>query len=257
MGSKLRKDSISTDWDLKRTDFSVKTVLDVLFPPRCAICDEVISVSARGICPRCRGRLSYVEKPVCYKCGKEVMSVEEEYCPDCGRKERDFIKGFPVFNYISPVSDSIMKLKYGGRQEYASFFVEEIYRVHGKELDKLGIEAIVPIPIHKKKYISRGYNQAELIADVLGKCMHVKVRNDILKRCEDTPPQKQLSDTEREINMSRAFTATEMRGELPETILLVDDIYTTGATVQACTKACMEKGIKMVYYTSVAIGAVD
>lgn len=231
-----------------------EVIKDILFPPRCPMCDELLSPREGRICSSCRGELSYVESPVCFRCGKEIESGEEEYCEDCSKNKRSYIKGFPVFNYMPPVSDSLMALKYGGRQEYASFYGEEIYRKYSKKLKECRIDALVPVPIHRKKYVKRGYNQAELIAQALGKTMDVEVRTDILKRVSYTTPQKQLSNTEREKNLRKAFVTFEAIKKLPETVLLVDDIYTTGATIEACTSACLEKGIKKVYYTSVAIG---
>ena len=227
---------------------------DILFPPRCAVCDDVIPADGRRVCGECARRLSYVESPRCYKCGKEIESPEEELCEDCAGSRRSYVKGFPVFNYMPPLSDALMALKYGGRQEYALFYGEEIYRAYGSEMKACGIDALVPVPLHPKKLLSRGYNQAELIAASLGKCLGVEVRNDILKRVSFTTPQKQLGNTEREKNLRKAFKAYDDIKDLPETVLLVDDIYTTGSTIEACTIACMEKGIKKVYYTSVAIG---
>ena len=227
---------------------------DILFPPRCAVCDELLSLDSGRVCESCRRSLSYVESPRCYKCGKEIESEEEEYCMDCRKSVRSYVRGFPVFNYMPPLSDSLMALKYGDRQEYAAFYGEEIMRVYGRELKECQIQAIIPVPLHPRKMLSRGYNQAELIAVSLGRCMGINVRNDILKRTAFTVPQKQLSNTEREKNLKKAFKTFDKIQDMPEVVLLVDDIYTTGATIEACTLACMEKGIKKVYYTSVAIG---
>lgn len=229
-------------------------IKDILFPPRCAVCDGVLGPGSKRVCSDCEKKLSYVEEPCCYKCGKEIASEDEELCADCRESTRSFVRGFPVFNYLPPLSDALMGLKYGGRQEYADFYGEEIFRRFGKELKSCKIDAILPVPIHPKKFTTRGYNQAELIADALGKCMGVRVRTDILRRVTNTAPQKGLNNVEREKNLRKAFSTFDNIKDLPETVLIVDDIYTTGSTIEACTSVCMEKGIKKVYYTSVAIG---
>ncbi|MCR5542912.1 MAG: ComF family protein [Eubacterium sp.] len=238
-------------------------ILDIFYPPRCVICETVISAEKGHVCENCRGKLSYVEEPRCYKCGKEIESPDEEYCSDCSEKERSYVCGFPVFNYVSPISDSIMRLKYGGRQESAKFFAEEIFIKYGRQFKELGIDIIVPVPVHRKKYITRGYNQAELIAAELGRLMGLPVDPGLIIRVHDTKPQKKLDNLMRENNLKSAFKPgiiniekKDIRNKNVEDlkILLVDDIYTTGATIEACTRVCRFMGINEVYFTSVAIG---
>lgn len=229
-------------------------ILDALFPPRCAICDKVVPAGSGHICPDCRKGLKLISEPRCLKCGKGTMSAENEYCYDCSRKERSYVRGYPLYNYEPPISDSLMALKYQGRQEYARFYGQELNRVFGKEFKRIGIDAIVPVPIYKKKLASRGYNQAELIADELSMQSGIRIIKDFIIRTEDTTPQKELSDQERERNMRGAFEPGKKHAKA---VLLVDDIYTTGATIENCTKICLEMGVEKVYYTSVAIGKAD
>ena len=259
----------------------MKSVIkDIVFPPRCALCDKVVTPSGGYICDSCRPLRPYVKEPRCYKCGKEIASPEVEFCLDCSRRKRDYIQGFPVFNYIPPVSDSIAMFKYSDRQEYALFYGEEIVQRFGKRFKDLGINLLVPVPIHKKKYLKRGYNQAELVAEAVGNKLGIQVVPDLIIRSEKTSPQKELSPDARERNLKNAFVLNEkcafMRGlkDLNGSldfgrvinILLVDDIYTTGATIEACSHVLKSMGktvdmpsemiIVNVYYTSVAIGKV-
>ena len=229
-------------------------ILDIVFPPRCALCDTVMPPGGGCVCGECKDKLSFVKEPRCFKCGKTVASSEEEFCMDCGRRVRSYIKGFPVFNYVPPISESIMALKYGRRQEYAKFFGSAIADRYGNEFRKLGIDALVGVPVFKKKYATRGYNQAGLIALEIGKHTGIKCLNDLLVRVEETPPQKQLTDEEREKNMECAFTIGRLPTDVPGRVMLVDDIYTSGATIESCTRVLLAAGIKEVYYTSVAIG---
>ncbi len=233
-------------------------LLDIFFPPRCAICDIVIPMGQGHICQDCRKKLTYLKDPVCLKCGKEISSAEEEYCLDCKKRNRTYDKGFPVFNYVPPVRDAIMAFKYQGRQEYAIFYAEEIYSRYGQEFKRLGVEALIPVPVHRNKLVTRGYNQAQLIAVELSKLTGIKLRTDLLQRTEFTMPQKELSDDERDKNMRKAFKggyAIESEISLKR-VLLVDDIYTTGSTIEACTRILKAMGVENVYYTSVAIGKV-
>ena len=133
------------------------------------------------------------------------------------------------------------------------FYANEIVRRHGKALLGLGIDTMIPIPVHKKKLQKRGYNQAEVLAQRLGKDLHIATYPRYLQRVVDTNPQKELNDKERMKNLKSAFKIGENKIKLKR-VLLVDDIYTSGATIEACTKALLENGTEMVYYTSVAIG---
>ena len=112
---------------------------------------------------------------------------------------------------------------------------------------------MIPIPIHKRKLEKRGYNQAELLADALGKKLDIPVERELLARVVNTEPQKSLDPEHREQNLKKAFQCTEKSVSYKK-VLLVDDIYTTGATIEACTKSLHAAGIPDVYYTSVAIG---
>ena len=235
-----------------------KVMINFLFPPRCAICDKVIDVKGPHICDKCRPFLSKLEEPRCYKCGNELSQEEDEYCRGCLENERSYIKGFPVYKYKPPLQDSLMAFKYLGKQENAEFYAEEIYAEYGKTFRELGIQALIPVPIHRRKYITRGYNQAGLIAAELGKKLGIPVLEELLTRDTYTEPQKNLNHEKREHNLKGAFSANTRvleKIKVPEIALLVDDIYTTGATIQICTKVCMEIGIQKVYYTSVACGS--
>ena len=226
--------------------------LDLFFPPRCAICDTVLTTGSGHICDKCRTKLRPIKAPTCFKCGKEVLRDDIEYCSDCRRKPRSYEKGFPVYKYVPPLTDSIMALKYAGKKEYASFFANAIYERYSKDFALLGIDTLVPVPVNKKKLASRGYNQAQLIAGLLGKRMNIPVRSDIIDRVSDTVAQKELTPEEREMNLRGAFTVK--RQVDIGTVLLVDDIYTTGATIEACAQALKKAGVSKVYYTSIAIG---
>lgn len=226
--------------------------LDLIFPARCPLCDGVLEFGKRGPCEKCRYSLPYVKEPVCFKCGREISDDESEYCGDCAKKPRSFNGGFPLLNYVEPAASSVLRLKYKGRQEYAPFYAKETVKKYGDIFKGLGIDAIIPVPLYKRKLKSRGFNQAELLAREISRLTRIPLRTDILIRINDTIPQKKLSTSEREENLINAFT---VKGKINlEKVLIADDIYTTGATIEACTQALKKNGVKCVYYTSICIG---
>ena len=223
----------------------------MLFPPRCAVCDCVIRADESKICRECAGKLSFVTEPCCMKCGKEIEGEDEEYCMDCMKRERSFVKGFPLFNYKPPVSESVSRIKYGGRVEYVSFYADELYKSFGDTFLSLGLNGIIPVPIHERRMKKRGYNQAELLAWELSKRIGIPVVDDIVVRVIDTKPQKELNDVERLQNLQDAFQVTR---KIEGDFLIVDDIYTTGATIETITKKLHAAGAGDIYYTSICIG---
>lgn len=232
--------------------------MEILFPRRCPVCDEVLPVPAvwdtsKYICPECKGKLSLVKEPVCKKCGKMLAEETEEYCLDCGKKKHEFVQGKAVFDYKGPIRTSLYRFKYSNRREYAAFYAEEAIRQYESWILNKKIQVIIPIPLHSKRQKKRGYNQAELFAKILGAHMGIPVRTDILIRAKNTVPQKELSETERKNNLKNAFKIAGSIVQL-KYILLVDDIYTTGSTMDTAALALKKAGGEYIYFICISIG---
>lgn len=213
----------------------------------------MLAAGEKHICKKCRPKPIYTEDPRCLKCGKEIDSDEEELCSDCRRLPRSYVQGYPVFNYLPPVSDSVLRIKYSGREEYIPFYAEEIAARFGDTFRDLSADAFVPVPVSRKRLRKRGFNQARKLSDALSAITGIPTA-DILVREVDTLPQKELDDRERYENLKNAFRVSAEA--VPETIIIVDDIYTTGSTIEACTGELLRAGAKKVYYTSICIGKV-
>jgi len=114
-------------------------------------------------------------------------------------------------------------------------------------------QALVPVPLHKKKKRKRGYNQAQVLAEELSRIWQLPVLDDLVVRVKNTRPMKEIEGTERQNNLKKAFKLGKNDVKL-NTIIIIDDIYTTGSTVDAVAKVCREGGIDNVYVLSVSIG---
>ena len=226
-------------------------LLDFIFPGRCAVCDTVLPWGQREICEECIKKIEYLDGPTCFKCGKPVRA-EEEYCYDCRTKEHYFTAGAAVFSY-EYIRLSLYRFKYSGRQEYAAFYGRQMaYRMEEKRrLWKP--DALVPIPLHKRKLKTRGYNQAELVARELSRYWGIPVVNNLIVRCKNTKPMKGIVGTDRQNNLKKAFKLGVNDVKL-NTIIIIDDIYTTGSTIDAVSKVCLDAGIGKVYFLTVSIG---
>ena len=135
---------------------------------------------------------------------------------------------------------------------------EKIIQGYGKAILNLAPDVLVPVPIHKSKYRQRGYNQAEILANGIAKELNIPVFSHLLIRNRKTLPQKQLSDKERLRNLQEAFIYNKAAASnYPITlkrVLIVDDIYTTGSTIEACTNVLLRNGIENIYFITLCIG---
>lgn len=227
-------------------------VVDLVFPKRCPICDKPVKPMGSLICDGCFTWIRFVRGPRCYKCGKPLSDNTKEYCEDCTRHTHEYISGRAVFEYKS-VSDAIYRFKYKNRQEYAEFFGNTMAKELGDWLIGIHAQALVPVPIHKSKLKTRGYNQAELIAKALSKRTGIPVRSNLIIRSKKTNPLKDLRPVERNNNLRGAFKIVPSGVKL-ETIVIIDDIYTTGSTIDAVAKVFKASGVSNIYFATLAIG---
>lgn len=229
-----------------------RNFLDLLYPPRCVICDHVVSVKT-AVCPACRKKIHPVKEPSCMKCGKPLLDARKEFCGDCEKKKHDFVQGKSLWVYEGEVRKSIYRFKYQNKREYANGYAQEIAKQYSDWIRRKKIQAIVPVPLYKKKQRKRGYNQAQLLAKELGRIWELPVYSNLLVRIRDTKPQKMLTDLERKNNMKKAFKTTENIVQL-EHILLIDDIYTTGSTLDAAAAVLLAAGAEEIYTCCISIG---
>lgn len=225
----------------------------ILFPATCPVCEKVLPYKAGLICPECNRKLPYIMGSTCMKCGKPVDSPEVEYCFDCDRTKHLYDQGAAVFSYSAEIRDSIYRFKYSNKREYAKFYGEEMARCCERILARWRPDVIVPVPLHAAKLVARGYNQSEILARELGKRIHVPVDSHILERAKKTRPQKELNDHERKKNVENAFKIQKNIVKLKK-VIIVDDIYTTGSTVDACAFVLKQHGAERVYSISLSIG---
>ncbi len=235
-----------------------QTLLDLLYPVRCPICGEIVIPKEQMACNGCKEKLIYIGEPRCKRCSKPIEEDEKEYCSDCERKKFHYERGYAVWVYDDAMKKSIAAYKYHSKKEYSNFYIHEMLRLYSAALHKLALDAIIPVPIHRSKYLERGYNQAELLAKGIGRDLKLPVLTKLLIRNKKTLPQKKLSNKERWKNLSEAFAFNEQFLNTGTTsikkVLLVDDIYTTGSTVEACSNVLKSHGIDEVYFIVLCIG---
>lgn len=233
-------------------------MINLLYPRRCPVCGDIVFPEKLLIHPSCISKLSPVKAPFCKKCGKEIISDRMEYCYDCSRHPHTFEWGMALFNYNEAAKGSMAAVKYKNRREYLDFYAASMDCRFRKMVLRLKADVLVPVPIHPSRRRKRGYNQAEELTARLSKLWDIPMDARLLVRKKKTAPQRELNPAERLKNLQEAFAADreymEGIGGVLESVILVDDIYTTGSTVEACTRALKEAGVKRVYFVVICIG---
>ena len=233
----------------------LKMLPELLYPRHCPMCDRLLGADEPYLCRSCAQDLPLIRGPVCLKCGRPVRAGEIEYCENCRHREHLFIRGFAPFVYTGAVQASVMRFKYQHRAEYASFYAAVLMLYGADLLTARKIDVILPVPIHTKRYRNRGYNQAEEIAVRLSEASGIPCDPSAVFRVKNTAAQKGLDPSDRRKNLQNAFRVSGQAELEGKRILIVDDIYTTGTTVDSMAACLLSAGAAQVFFAAVSIAA--
>ena len=235
-------------------------LLGVIFPVKCPVCDEIVGFNKGLICRGCKNKLEYIKEPRCKKCGKKVYGDMEEYCMDCIKTVHYFDMGVSLINHKGVGSQSVYRIKYFNKREYVRFYARELVRNNIKLIWSWKIDLIIPVPLSFEKKLKRGFNQAGLLADEISKILNIQMDEYLLERSKNTRPLKEMGRKERKKALEKAFKINKFikkfryKNKLPKRVLIVDDIYTTGNTIDACAKVLKEHGVKKVFFMTISNG---
>lgn len=245
-----------TDAFLRRVSFSCRrglaAGLSLFFPWECPGCGRLLPFPS-AICDECAPALPRINRPFCRRCGDPFpANWKVRICPDCSAHRRPFRALRSAFSYEGLVRKMIRDAKYGGHARYLRFFGEELYVLARREFSR-PVEAIVPVPLHRAREWDRRFNQAELLARRIGTLWGLPVWKPLRKR-KRTAAQSSLSGLARRSNLTRAFEFDDdaARHSIPRSVLLVDDVITTGTTISECARVLRRAGVSRVYGISIA-----
>ena len=226
-------------------------ILEFFFPNHCPICDRALLPGER-ICKACAKIPRKVKPPFCEKCGKHVKEAGNSFCFDCRRIPRTFDRGYSLYEYAS-VHDSVFAYKTLGRPEYGRYYGRKMAEAYASFIRQTNAEAIIPIPLHKDRLRTRGYNQAAILAKEISDYTKVPLLENFLIRPNRTSNQKKLGRGQRQNNMKKAFHIAKNDVKL-RTVIIVDDIYTTGSTIGAAAAVLRSVGVEHIYFLTLATG---
>ncbi len=219
-------------------------LLDLMFPPRCVNCQTAGS----WLCENCWNSLSFLNGTICERCGTPVSA---DQCSQCQSNPLQFIDGIRSASYFedNPIRPAIHFLKYRNHKAVAAILGQIL--VDSYQRYDLHADVIVPVPLHASRQRERGYNQCELLAHQVGVLLNLRVDAYTLQRVRPTKSQMQLTAMERHQNVVNAFSCrhNSLSGQ---TVLLIDDVCTTGSTLDACAGALKQSGVASVWGVTLA-----
>ncbi len=226
-------------------------LLDMLYPKKCPLCHEALKDRNQLLCEKCAEKIRPFSGALCMKCGKPVK-MEEEYCPVCRTDRHYFTEGRSIFPYGEAWRQSLVRFKYYGCREYGDFYAKAM-SVYGKKyLERWKPQLIVPVPLHSAKKRMRGFNQAAYLAEKLSCYTGIPWTDSLVLKIRNTRSQKKLDAVHRRNNLRNAYEVTKELDDI--SILVVDDVYTTGSTMDAMAMCLTDAGAQAVYFLTVCAG---
>jgi ComF family protein len=234
----------------------MKRLLDILYPRRCIGCGLSSPETFRHICWDCWSDTTRVEAPFCDLCGDPVAgAVDHDFiCYSCSAEKPSFNGARSAARYDGVVGDALRKLKYEQALWLAPDLAVLLQNCLKAEYPESSFDLLVPVPLFHVRRRHRGYNQSAVLAHELGKIMGRPSHVPVLRRIKPTTSQTNLTAKERLSNVSKAFQSKNEARLAGRKVLLVDDVMTTGATVNACCKALKKGGAATVHVVTVARG---
>jgi len=232
--------------------------ISLFFPEKCPCCRTLYHSQGGeipGLCPDCVQDIQWVGPPFCPRCNRPFNpGTDSHLCSDCLRDKPFFDQARAVVLYQGNMAKAIQRFKYHGDITLATP-LGWFWNI--ADLAGLPFETIIPVPLHYKRLRERGFNQALVLGKVLGKKIRKRISVRALRRIRYTLPQVQLDHSERERNVRGAFEVQNRREVKDKALLLIDDVFTTGATVNECAKVLKKSGAKAVFVLTLARVGVE
>ncbi len=231
--------------------------LAFLYPEICQLCNAQRATVAEGfVCPRCWSQVRFIKPPFCERCGLPYAGdlTAPFECANCRELELHFRSARSAVVAGGVVREVIHRYKYQRALWFEPFLADLLVRQAAPELAREQWDVIVPVPLHPTKKRDREFNQAERLADRLGEAIRMPVNRTLLRRVTPTRTQTLLTRAERASNMRAAFAVRPGARLQGQRAILVDDVFTTGATTSACAKVLLAAGAGEVCVWTIARG---
>jgi ComF family protein len=218
---------------------------DLFFPPVCAFCEAPVDGSDASLCDACCDSLDAVSEPICAQCGLPVPGLAALGSGSCGRCLADpprYDRARYAVHYQGAVRDALLRFKFAGALHVAKALSQILIEAFRRNFHHPDFDLIVPVPIHRKRLVHRGFNQVVVLAEKLSQDTGIPLDRTSFKKTKDTPPQVGLTRPARVKNLRGSFGIQRSNRIRGRKVLLVDDVATTGSTIAEAAKTIMRGG---------------
>lgn len=227
-------------------DIFYNKLLNLIYPPKCGFCGEITGTES-FICEDCAIRKKQEYTNRCILCGKAI--VLDDKCEECLNKKIYYNKLFFYNEYTNEFRDKIHSYKFFGKKFYYNFFCELIF----DKLVSARADIIVSVPISKERLFERGYNQSELIARKLSYMLKIPYDKDIMIKIKNSEKQSMQNFRKRQESVKNIFKVADIIKVKGKDVILIDDVFATGATVNECSRRLIEAGAKSIIVAVISI----
>ncbi|MDO4301162.1 MAG: ComF family protein [Clostridia bacterium] len=232
----------------------IDDILSIVYPNHCISCGEVLNAGKdKWLCNNCRCDFEITEHKRCKTCGRIIY--HDGKCRICNSERIYFDKGYSVLVYKDSVRNGIMNFKYKGLYRYGKYFGNIMVNYAVQNIN-MSFDYVTAVPLHSKRFKDRGYNQSKILAKAVAESMNIKYM-DLLIRNKNTKAQNSLNRKERKENIRDAFSLRKGMSVENKNILIIDDIYTTGATINECSRVLKKNKAAVVEFFSLSCRSED
>jgi len=227
----------------------------IVFPPRCPGCSEILyPFTGQIFCCACNDNIKFIKGGICSICGTPFPDspAENHLCGECLEKKPYFSYARAVFSYENIILNAIHQFKYKRDMSIGKIMSSFMADFSYPDIDLTDYSLIIPVPLHIKRLRERGFNQSLILARAVGKKRKIPVDFSMLKRHKFTITQTGLNKHERKQNIKGAFEISDKKKIHGKNVILVDDVYTTGATVNECAKTLLQEGAQKISVLTLA-----
>ncbi len=220
--------------------------LDLIFPPKCLLCGE-FSRDGKSICPDCLQKMRHIRRPLCPRCGLPFDGEEIDHlCKTCLKEKIYFNIARAMGLYEGSLREAILRFKYNHKTMLLKPLGDLMAKYHYDSINLSSYDLLIPIPLHKKRLKERGFNQSLILSRQIQKRYQIPIDYLSIVKIRPTPPQVNLKFKERRANVKGSFQIKDPERIKQKRILLIDDVFTSGATANECARVLIKGGAERV-----------